>query len=226
MNKSKENGLSDECISRRALLKTAGCAGAAALILGSLNSKVGAALSGTMTYPQVKIANLRDLRTERTMRFDYPLIGRKNIIMDLGCPVEGGIGQNKSIVAYSMFCSHLGCGVEYEWKSGMLVCECHQTVYDPKQSGRVVEGPAPCNLPMVNLDIDSATGDIYAVGVAGLIYGLRNNLLDGQEGRKNGKRKEIFPERISDKKGYVKGFSSNSGWSVRVWNRRAWLCGG
>jgi hypothetical protein len=34
---------------------------------------------------------------------------------------------------------------------------------------------------MVSLDIDSSTGDIFAVGVAGLIYGLRNNLLDGKE---------------------------------------------
>jgi hypothetical protein len=33
---------------------------------------------------------------------------------------------------------------------------------------------------MISLEIDK-NGDIYAAGVAGLIYGLRNNLLDGEE---------------------------------------------
>jgi hypothetical protein len=36
---------------------------------------------------------------------------------------------------------------------------------------------------MVSLEIDESTGDIYAVGVAGLIDGLRNNLQDGEEVR-------------------------------------------
>ncbi len=181
--KEKNSSAVDECMSRRRLLKTAGCAGAAALLAGSLAGKADAGISGAKTYPQVKIANIRDIQAGRPVKFDYPLTGRKNILVNLGCPVQGGIGPDKSIVAYSMFCSHLGCGVEMQWESGMLVCECHQSIYDPGQSGKVIEGPAPSNLPMVNLDIDSSTGDIYAVGVAGLIYGLRNNLLDGEEVR-------------------------------------------
>jgi len=168
------------CISRRKLLKAAGCAGAAALLIGGLSTKTYAT-SKIKTYPQVRIANLRDLQPGRTIKFDYPLIGRKNLLMDLGCRVEGGVGPNRSIVAYSMFCSHLGCSVDLEWESGNLICECHQSIYDPRRSGRVIEGPAPTSLPMVNLEIDSVTGDIYAIGVAGLIYGLRNNLLDGEE---------------------------------------------
>jgi arsenite oxidase small subunit len=175
--------LEKECVSRRELLKTASCAGAAALLISGLGSKAHAVVSEAKTYPQVRIANLRDIQPGRTIKFDYPLIGRKNLLMDLGCVVEGGVGPNKSIVAYSMFCSHLGCGVDLDWESGNLICECHQTVYDPKRSGRVIEGPAPTHLPMINLDIDNATGDIYATGVAGLIYGLRNNLLDGEEVR-------------------------------------------
>ncbi len=183
MNDIKEKQPSGEgCMSRRKLLKTAGCAGAAALLISGLGSEA-AASSKYRVYPQVKIANLRDIRAGRLIKFDYPLIGRKNILMDMGCVVEGGAGPNKSIVAYSMFCSHLGCSVEMDRGKGMLVCECHQSVYDPKRSGRVVEGPAPTSLPMVSLEIDGPTGDIYAVGVAGLIYGLRNNLLDGQEVR-------------------------------------------
>ncbi len=184
MNDIKEKQSSGkECMSRRNLLKTAGCAGAAALLISGLSGEAGAASSKSRTYPQVKIANIRDLRAGRPVKFDYPLIGRKNILLDLGCTVESGVGPNKSIVAYSMFCSHLGCSVDMDWEKGEMICECHQSVYDPMRSGRVVEGPAPSNLPMVSLDVDSPTGDIYAVGVAGLIYGLRNNLLDGEEVR-------------------------------------------
>jgi arsenite oxidase small subunit len=183
MNENREKELlKDKRMSRRKLLKTAGCAGAAALLVGGLAGKANAA-TGSKSYPQVKVANLRDLQAGRTIKFDYPLVGRKNILMDLGYNVEGGVGPNKGVVAYSMFCSHLGCGVDLDPGSGNLICECHQTIYDPKRNGRVVEGPAPSNLPMVNLDIDKSTGDIYATGVAGLIYGLRNNLLDGKEVR-------------------------------------------
>ncbi len=180
MSKIKENHASqEECLSRRNLLKTAGIAGAAALVIGGLSIKTDA--STGRTYPQIKVANLKDVQEGKPVNFYYPLLGRKSLLVDCGCNVEGGVGPNKSIVAYSMFCTHLGCSVALDRESEMLVCECHQTVYNPKQSGRVVEGPAPSNLPMVSLDIDGSTGDIYAVGVAGLIYGLRNNLLDGKE---------------------------------------------
>jgi len=179
-NEEKES-IEEKSISRRNLLKTAGIAGVgAAVLVSGLTGKAGAALSGTKTYPQVKLANLSSLKVGKPVKFDYPLVGRKNILMDLGCAVEGGIGPNNSIVAYSMFCTHLGCSVDLDKDSGMLICECHQTVYDPKKSGWVVEGPAPTHLPMISLDIDN-NGDIYAVGAAGLIYGLRNNLLDGEE---------------------------------------------
>ena len=170
------------CISRRGFIK-AGAGVAAVLFAGGLEANALANTSGDFIYPQVRIANLRDLRPGRVIRFDYPLVGRKNLLMDLGCTVDGGAGPNRSIVAYSMFCTHLGCGVDLDRHKGVLICECHQSIYDPKQSGRVIEGPAPTNLPKIFLEIDGSTGDIYAVGVAGLIYGLRNNLLDGKEVR-------------------------------------------
>ena len=179
MSEVKENQASnEEHVSRRKLLKTAGVAGVAAMIFG-LATKVDAATG--KNYPQVKVINLRNIKEGKEVKFDYPLIGRKSVLIDCGCAVEGGVGPNKSIVAYSMFCTHLGCGVNYDSSTEKLICECHQSVYDPKESGRIVEGPAPSSLPMVNLDIDSATGDVYAIGVSGLIYGLRNNLLDGEE---------------------------------------------
>lgn len=173
----KEEKLQVEEVTRRSLLKTAGVAAAGAAVL--LSGLKGNAEASSGSYPQVKIANVKDIPAGKTKKFDYPLAGRKNILVDLGCSVDGGAGSGKGIVAYSAFCTHLGCGVDLDKESGMLICECHQTIYDPKQSGKVVEGPAPCSLPMVSLEVDQ-NGDIYAVGVAGLIYGLRNNLLDGE----------------------------------------------
>jgi len=169
------------CISRRRLIKAAGCAGAVALLINGIRGE--ALASKGRTYPHVRIANIRDLSPGRVIKFDYPLVGRKNLLIDLGCMVQGGIGPNRSIVAYSMFCTHLGCSVDLDPEKGLLVCECHQSEFDPKRSGFVVQGPAPVHLPMVNLGYDEKTGDIYAIGVSGLIYGLRNNLLDGEEVR-------------------------------------------
>ena len=176
---AREKEVPDErSMTRRNVLKTAGIAGVGAAVL--LTGLKGKAQASSGVYPQIKVANLKDLPSGKTIKFDYPLTGRKNILMNLGCDVEEGAGADRSIVAYSMFCSHLGCGVDLDKESGMLVCECHQTLYDPKRSGQVVEGPAPNSLPMISLEVDK-NGDIYAVGVAGLIYGMRNNLLDGEE---------------------------------------------
>ncbi len=177
MLEAKKEVQDEERMTRRKILKAACCAGAVAAV--SLTALKGKADAASETYPQVKIGNIKNLLAGKTVKFDYPLVGRKNILVNLGCSVEGGVGADKSIVAYSMFCTHLGCGVDMDKETGNLICECHQTIYDPKQSGKVVEGPAPNSLPMVALDMDK-NGDIYAVGVAGLIYGLRNNLLDGE----------------------------------------------
>lgn len=178
MLEAKNKVQDEQSMTRRKVLKAACCAGAVAAV--SLTAIKGKANASSGSYPQVKIANIKDLRAGKSKTFDYPLVGRKNVIVNLGCCVEGGVGPDKSIIAYSAFCTHLGCGVEFNKESGMLVCECHQSVYDPKQSGKLIEGPSPSNLPMIALDVDK-NGDVYAVGVAGLIYGLRNNLLDGEE---------------------------------------------
>lgn len=178
MFEAKKDVQDEEGMTRRTILKVACCASAVAVV--SVVALSGKADATSETYPQVKIGNIKNLPAGKTVKFDYPLVGRKNILMNMGCNVEDGSGPDKSIVAYSMFCTHLGCSVDMDKESGMLICECHQTVYDPKKSGWVVEGPAPTHLPMISLEVDK-NGDIYAVGVAGLIYGLRNNLLDGQE---------------------------------------------
>lgn len=87
-----------------------------------------------------------------------------------------GVGPNNSIYAFSDVCVHLGCqlpaqvlvtssndpGLDIE--NSILHCPCHGSMYLLKSGGIVVGGPAPRPLPMVILEYDENTGDIYAVG--------------------------------------------------------------
>ncbi|MBU2978484.1 Rieske 2Fe-2S domain-containing protein [Alteromonas sp. C1M14] len=59
------------------------------------------------------------------------------------------------IVAYSAICTHAGCPVT-GWVSDdeHYMCPCHQSVFNPKDSGVVMSGPAPRNLPALPLAID------------------------------------------------------------------------
>jgi rieske iron-sulfur protein len=62
------------------------------------------------------------------------------------------------IVAYSVICSHTGCPVT-EWvkeASGDKVvfkCACHNSEYDPRESAKVVFGPAPRRLAALPIAI-------------------------------------------------------------------------
>ena len=58
------------------------------------------------------------------------------------------------IVAYTAICTHNGCDVT-DWLSDeqVLSCPCHQTRFDPKSDGRVIEGAAPRALPALPLAV-------------------------------------------------------------------------
>jgi rieske iron-sulfur protein len=58
------------------------------------------------------------------------------------------------VVAYTSICTHTGCDVE-AWRADEqhVECECHFSVFDPKDAGKVVDGPAPRALPALPLKI-------------------------------------------------------------------------
>jgi len=78
-------------------------------------------------------------------------------------------------VAFSALCQHMGCPVRYDPAAKELICPCHQSHYDPAVGGMVVIGPAELPLPRVMLEVD-AHGNVYALGVAELVYGYASNL--------------------------------------------------
>lgn len=133
------------------------------------------------TFPRQRIGSLSDLTPGEPFDFQYPLQGQKNFVVKLGAPASGGVGDDGDIVAFSYLCTHMGCPLIGLYKDEHKIlgpCGCHFTTYDLTRHGIVVLGQATENLPQITLDIDGE--DLYATGVMGLIYGYRNNLLDGE----------------------------------------------
>jgi Rieske Fe-S protein len=58
------------------------------------------------------------------------------------------------VVAYTAICTHTGCEV-LDWVEAerLLRCPCHLSTFDPRDSARVVEGPAPRALPALPLAV-------------------------------------------------------------------------
>ena len=61
---------------------------------------------------------------------------------------------DEAVFANTIICTHDGCDVT-EWLGDehVLSCPCHYSKFDPKDSGRVVSGPAPRALPSLPLTI-------------------------------------------------------------------------
>ncbi len=67
------------------------------------------------------------------------------------------------MVAYSAICTHQACPVN-QWsdEKKAMVCSCHGSTYDPKNSAEVIFGPAP--LPLAGLPLRSDNGLLIVRG--------------------------------------------------------------
>jgi rieske iron-sulfur protein len=67
------------------------------------------------------------------------------------------------VVAYSATCTHQGCPVnQWSEEKKAMVCSCHQSTYDPKNSAKVIFGPAP--QPVAGLPLKSENGVLLVAG--------------------------------------------------------------
>jgi Rieske Fe-S protein len=94
---------------------------------------------------------------------------RLNRILLLRLPADRLSAETKArsadgVVAYTAICTHSGCEVT-DWipEQEFLFCPCHDSTFDPKNGGKVVDGPAPRMLPALPLKI---TGDKLVVAGA------------------------------------------------------------
>ena len=91
----------------------------------------------------------------------------------------GGVGPNKSIVAFSAICAHKlmypTTAISFiGFRSGgrgepeqVIHCCGDNSRYDPLQGARVIDGPAPQPLAAVLLEWDPASDQLHAVGTRG-----------------------------------------------------------
>ena len=86
------------------------------------------------------------------MYFEYPA-GKPNMLM---------LGQDGSLVAFSILCTHVCCQLEYSPAYKELGCPCHGSIFDA--TGKVLQGPALEDLPKVTLRVDPS-GYIFPTGV-------------------------------------------------------------
>ncbi len=158
---------------RGSLIASAGVA--AATVAGAGAAKAQAALA-RVEYPANRLANIADLTVNEPLDVTYPDADSPGMLLKLGEPVEGGVGPDGDIVAYSVLCPHKGWFLMYNAQDRTLNCPGHYSRFDAEGGGQQVWGHATQNLPQFVLRVDDA-GDIYAEGVDELIFGRLSNVL-------------------------------------------------
>jgi thiosulfate dehydrogenase [quinone] large subunit len=105
--------------------------------------------AATASGPQV--ARVSQLATGHAIAFDDPVTGDPGVLIKL---------HDGSIVAFDAVCTHAGCTVEYDRRSGYLLCPCHGAAFDPMNDAQAIAGPTNQPLAKIPIHIDTASGKI------------------------------------------------------------------
>lgn len=163
---------------RRQFLRGGATTAAAGLAAGVLPAAPAAAAPSLarVTYPSRRLANMRELKVDDPLQIAYPDDDSPGVLIKLGRAVEGGIGPERDIVAFSTLCPHKGFPLNYVASDKTLNCPGHYSRFDCERGGQQIWGQATQNLPQFKLRVDSK-GDIFAEAVDELIYGRLSNVL-------------------------------------------------
>lgn len=159
-------------LSRRGLVQSGAAIGLLAKPMAARAAQAVMAPAGG--WPRTKIANLHALKPNEPVAFSYPDAASPAMLVKLGHAAYEGAGPDRDVVAYSSICTHMGCPVAFV--DGRFVCPCHYSEFDPAKNGQVYQGLAADYLPQIHLSIDTASGDIYAERMSGLIWGRDHDL--------------------------------------------------
>lgn len=164
-------------LGRRQFLRggaTAAAGVAASTIMPGRSAR--AAPRARVDYPSNRLANIKDLKVNEPMDITYPDEDSPGVLLKLGKRVQGGVGTDGDIVAYSVMCPHKGFNLNYDRRDMTFNCPGHYSRFDAELEGQQIWGHANQSLPMFSLRID-AKGDIYAEGVDELLYGRTRNVI-------------------------------------------------
>jgi arsenite oxidase small subunit len=165
-------------VGRRQFLRggaAAAAAGMAATMVPISGSKAAPSLA-RVNYPTQKLGNVKDLKVDQPVVITYPDKDSPGVLLKLGQPVEGGVGPDQDVVAFSTICPHKGFPLNYVAADKTLNCPGHYSRFDCEKGGQEIWGQATQNLPQFMLQVDG-NGDISAVAVDELIYGRLSNVL-------------------------------------------------
>jgi arsenite oxidase small subunit len=175
--------MEDVKLNRRFFLKSGG---ATAAVVGSVvipiqnaEAAAPAAPSGgtTLPYPNKVVGKARGMAINQVINFSYPDASSPCYAIRMGTPVDGGVGPDGDIVAYSALCTHMGIPLAYDSAARVFKCSGHYSMFDPEKNGQMVCGQATEELPKIVLQYDAKTDSVHAMGVSGLIYGRQSNIL-------------------------------------------------
>ena len=98
-----------------------------------------------------QVARVSQLAAGHAVTFDDPMTGDPGVLIKL---------HDGSIVAFDAVCTHAGCTVEFDRRSGYLLCPCHGAAFDPMDDARAIAGPTDQPLARIPIHIDTASGKI------------------------------------------------------------------
>ena len=164
-------------VGRRQFLRGGATAAAAvaASVVAARDAKAAPSLA-RVAYPSTKLANVKDLKVDEPVDIAYPDDASPGVLLKLGKPVEGGVGPDGDIVAFSTQCPHKGFPLAYVAADKSLNCPGHYSRFDCEKGGMQIWGQATQNLAQFRLRVDDK-GDIHAEAVDELIYGRLSNVL-------------------------------------------------
>ena len=164
-------------LGRRQFLRGGATAAAAATAAGMIPRTAEATPAlARITYPSVRLVNINQLKVDQPVQIQYPDKDSPGVIIKLGRKVEGGVGPDGDIVAFSTLCPHKGYPLGYVAADKTLNCPGHYSRFDCEKGGLEIWGHATQNLAQFELRV-AQNGDISAVAVDETIYGRLSNTL-------------------------------------------------